>query len=606
MKRVADYLVQYLYELHVKDIFLVTGVGMMFMGDALRKHKGINSVCLHHEQSAAMAAVSYAKLNENLGAVIVTTGCGGTNTITGLLDAWQDNTPCLFVSGQAKRSETIRNSGLALRQFGMQEADIISIVQNMTKYAVMVNKPQSIAYYLEKAIYLAKSGRPGPVWLDIPLDVQSAMVDETKIEHFDEQEEMSAQPHLQQLSQDAIRDMLSYLNHSKRPVVIAGQGIRLGKSIPSFKRFIEKANIPFVVTKLGIDLLPSNHPLYIGRIGNKGDRAGNFAVQNADLVLVLGSRMSVNSTGHEYHTFAREAKILVVDIDSVEHQKKTKRIDKLFNLNVRTFLAALASNDYHIENETEKWVQKCQYWRGKWPVCLPEYANETEGINTYYFIDRLSKKLKPDSVVVCDAGSAFFVVTQTLQLTYDRQRIITTGGQAEMGYMLPAAIGTSIAKGNQEVIGITGDGSLQMNIQELQSIVYRQLPIKLFIWNNNGYLSTKSAQRNFFDDQYIGANSRTGLSFPELKKISNAYGIQYFFCNRNDRLDETIEEVLSYEGPALCEVICPEDQLVVPSVYQTLHDNGTITSKPLEDMFPFLDRQEFKQEMIITPIEDNY
>lgn len=597
MIRVSDFIADYIYNQGVSHVFLVSGGGMMFLSDGIASHPNLRAVCNHHEQAAAMAAVSYAKYNENLGVAYLTTGCGGTNAITGLLDAWQDNVPCLFISGQSKRKETIRNSNLLLRQFGVQEADIIGIVNTITKYSIMINDPNEIKYHLQKAVYLAKTGRPGPVWLDIPLDVQGAFVDESELVDFDpndiykEYAEIPTEKDLSVFSEA--------ISTSSRPIIIAGQGIRLAGAIESFKTFIEKLKIPYVASRLGINLLPSNHPLFIGRIGTKGDRAGNFAVQNADLVIAIGSRLSVSSTGHEYSKFAREARIIVVDIDPIEHKKNTVKIDYFINSDAKKFINRVSTN---IIPQTEEWVTKCNYWKHKWPVCLPEYwKDDSDGINTYVFVDVLSKNLKNDSAVISDAGSTFYVVSQGIMLK-DNQRYITSGGQAEMGYTMPATIGVCFARRKLETIGITGDGSFQMNIQELQTIVHHKLPIKLFIWNNDGYSSIRETQEKFFDKRYLGTDKESGVSFPSIEKIAYAYGIQYFKILNYSTIDIVIKSVLSFNGPVICEVICQKNQKVAPIVSSIKMEDGTMMSLPIEDMYPFLERSEFLENMIVKPI----
>ena len=599
MLRVADFIADYIYKLGVHDVFMVSGGGMMFLSDGIVCHPHLEAVCTHHEQAAAMAAVSYARLNENLGVAYVTTGCGGTNALTGLLGAWQDSTPCLFISGQSKRKETVRNSGLPLRQFGVQEVDIISIVGSLTKYAVMVNDPVEIAYHLDKAVYLAKSGRPGPVWLDIPMDVQGAEIQPNMLKRYSP--EVEVRQNKTTPTAGEIAQVATLLKASRRPVIVAGQGIRLSKSISQFKTFIEAFQIPFVVSRLGIDCLPSAHPLYIGRIGNKGDRAGNFAVQNADLVLAIGSRLSVSSTGHEYHAFAREAKIVVVDIDPIEHQKKTVRIDLFVESDAARFLEKLASVPERLD--THEWVRKCREWKAKWPVCLSHYGQKGP-VNLYHFVNALSRQLKPDAVVVSDAGSSFYVCSQALQLK-EGQRYITSGAQADMGYTLPATIGVSVARNKGVVIGVTGDGSLQMNIQELQTVVHYDLPIKLFVWNNAGYLSIRATQTKFFKGRLIGTDKTSGVAFPNLERIAHAYGIHYVRIADNLETDDRIREVLDYPRAVICEAMCDRNQEIIPSVSSYKKPDGTLVSRPLEDMYPFLDREEFKREMIVPPINED-
>lgn len=597
MIRVADYIANYIHELGVRDVFMVSGGGMMFLSDGLALHPDISVTCTHHEQAAAMAAVGYAKYCEGFGVAYVTTGCGGTNAVTGLLDAWQDNVPCLFISGQCKRKETIRTIGLKLRQVGVQEADIIAVVESITKYAIMVSDPKQIAWHLDKAVFLARSGRPGPVWLDIPMDVQGAMIDETSLVRFaadQEPADYQSEPSYTELQ--AVAELLAT---AKRPIIVAGQGVRLAGAIPALRRFIETYRIPVVASRLGIDMLPSDHPLFIGRIGNKGDRAGNFAVQNADLVLSLGSRLSVSSTGHEYHTFAREARIVVVDIDPIEHRKNTVRIDRFINADVAAFLKriTLASPP-----ETSAWTTTCLRWKTQWPVCLPEYA-DSELVNLYYFTDRLTRMMSDKAVVVSDAGSAFYVVAQAGQFT-GAQRWVTSGGQADMGYTLPAAVGVSVARNGGEVLAVTGDGSFQMNIQELQTIAHNRLPVKLFVWNNDGYLSIRASQSKFFERRFIGTDSSSGLSFPDTRKIAEAYGLPYFKIALSSELESVLAEVLAHSGPVVCEVMCIRDQEIVPSVASYRKEDGSMVSRPIEDMYPFLDREEFRREMIIAPLPE--
>lgn len=596
--RVADYIADFLYRQGINDVFMLTGGGAMFLNDGVAQHPQLKVVCNHHEQACAMGAVGYAKYKNSLGAVYVTTGCGGTNAITGLLDAWQDNVPCIFISGQVKKRETTYNCDIPLRQFGVQEADIVSIVKPLTKYAVMVNDPNEILYHLEKAVHLATSGRPGPVWLDIPLDVQGADIDESTIKKFSSDE--LEKHYKMEPTETELAQFSELLKTAERPIVIAGNGIRLGNSVPEFKKFVEQYNLPVSVSYLGVDLLPSDHPLFVGRLGTKGDRAGNFSVQNSDLVIVLGSRLSIALTGFEYDLFAREAKIVVVDIDPDEHKKKTVNIDLFINADVKTFLGSINTE---MDRDVSDWVQKCREWKQKWPICQPEYENDEEGINMYYFMERLAKKLKDDSVVVSDAGSSYYVVSQALKIKAE-QRYITSGAQADMGFTIPAAIGACIAKNHGDVIGITGDGSFQPNIQELQTIVHYNLPVKLFVWNNEGYLSNRTTQNKFFEGRFIGSDKSSGVSCPSFEKIAYAYGIKYFNVTKIRDLDKTIEEVINYPEAVICEVKCPFMQEIIPNVSAKKLPDGSMISKPIEDMYPFLDRDEFYSNMIVKPIEE--
>ena len=597
--RVADYLADFIRRRGVGDIFLVTGGGMMFLADALALNDRIQSISMHHEQAAAMAAVSYAKYTESLGVCYVSTGCGGTNAVTGLLAAWQDSIPALFVSGQCKTGETISGSGLPLRQFGVQEADILSIVRPLTKYAVTVFRPDLIAHYLEKAVFLARHGRPGPVWVDIPLDVQAACVDADHLPCFDSAE--SCPQTILVVTLDMARTVGDLLAYAKRPIILAGHGIRLAHCVGLFKDFLRTYCIPTVVSKLGVDLLPTSHPMLIGRAGTKGDRPGNFAIQNADVILCLGCRLSVSTTGYAYRDFARGAKLVVVDIDPIEHKKNTVAIDRFIHADVRDFLQNMMR--LKPPPKRQSWLRRCCHWRRKYPVCLSRYADPAGRVNPYHFIDCLSSAMNDHTPVVCDAGSAFYVTTQGLRLG-DGQRCIFTGAQAEMGYTLPAAIGVCYASEGRDVVGITGDGSLQMNIQEFQTIRHNSLPIKIFVWNNDGYLSIRATQRKFFSRRIIGTDSTSGISLPDLSRLAAAYGLPYSRVERQASLPGAVNEALASQGPAICELMCDREHTIAPVVPSIASEDGSIASRPLEDMAPLLSREELHREMIVGPVED--
>lgn len=603
MIRVVDYIARFIHEeLKVSEVFMITGGGAMFLNDGIAKYKKIKTISNHHEQASAMGAVGYAKYTNGFSVVIPTTGCGGTNCITGLLDAWQDNVKVFFISGQDAKNRTVYNSKLKLRQLGVQEADIISIVSSITKYAVMVNDAKEIAYHLEKAKYLSETGRPGPIWIDVPLDIQGALIDENSLDHFSLSEINNDLK--ENATDDELEKFIKDISSSKRPVIIAGNGIRLGNAVKEFQKFIDDYKIPVVATYLGVDLLPTEHKQFIGRTGTKGDRAGNFAMQNSDLLISFGSRFSVASTGFDNNAFAREAKIIAIDIDQNEHKKNTVKIDYVINADIKNFLnqleLKLKDKEFPIQNG---WADTCEKWKIKWPIFNPEYKNDKEGINLYYFMDVLNKNLKYNSVVVSDAGSAYYVTSQSLTIEGD-QRYITSGAQAEMGYTIPASIGVCVARKNDEVIGITGDGSFQMNIQELQTIVQNKFPIKLFVWSNNGYLSIRATQNKFFEGRLIGTDSSSGVSFPEVEKIAYAYGIKFYKITNSNELERIIPQVLMEDEPIICEVMCQPNQILAPIVTSIKNEEGKLISKPLEDMFPFLDRSEFRKNMIIKPIEE--
>lgn len=598
MMRVSDVIVDLIYRLGVDTVFTVTGGGAMFLNDAVAKHPEMKVVCNHHEQACAMAAVGYAKYRNNYASAIVTTGCGSTNAITGLLDAWQDNVPCVFVSGQVKRKETCYNASVSLRQFGVQEANIVAIVKPITKYAVMLNDPQDVFYELEKAAFLAMNGRPGPVWIDVPLDVQGAVVDPEALRHYVPDPEMLVKP---SPSQQDLEVLQAKLVCAERPIIIAGNGIRLGGAAAVFRKFVERTQIPVAFSFLAIDLLPSDHPQYVGRLGIKGDRAGNFAVQNADLVISIGCRLSVALTGFEYDMFAREADLMVVDIDPDEHRKDTVKIDKFIYSDVSEFFASFTM-PLPLERWSN-WGSICRRWRNQWPVCLPSYAKEKGGINKYFFVEKLKNHLHSNSVVVSDAGSAYYVTSQALKIRA-LQRYVTSGAQADMGFTLPAAIGVCVANPDVDVVGITGDGSLQMNIQELQTLVHNQFSLKLIVLNNNGYLSIRTTQRKFFAGREMGTDASSGLSLPATEKIAAAYGIAYHRVSDPGLLDGELEKMMGTRGPVILEVICPENQEIIPTASSKKLPDGRMVSKSLEDMYPFLDREEFLSNMIVKPLDE--
>ena len=601
--KVSDYVVKFLEEHNVKDVFMVTGGGCMHLVNSFGNSKIINYICTHHEQSAAFAAEAYAKFKGDLGVVLVTGGPGGTNTITGLLGAYQDSTPCIFISGQAKRKQTVHNTKiLKLRQFGVQEVNIIPIVESISKYAVMINKPEEIRYHLEKALYMAQTGRQGPVWLDIPLDVQSASINEYDLIRFNSKD--IKKDYKEWPTTLEIDYVIEQLKNAKRPVIIGGHGVRLSRACGELEAFIKKYRIPVVTPIMGIDILATADENNIGKIGTKGTRAGNFAMQNADLILSIGSRLAVSVVGHEYHLFAREAKVIVIDIDIYEHQKKTIKIDKFINADAKIFLKDIMvrANSEKIAQYTT-WLERCNQWKNKYPVCIPQYDDSGEGINYYKFIDVLTNRINNDTTIISDAGSAFYVVSQAAHIKKG-QRYITSGAIATMGFGVPAAIGVCRVSANKPVVTITGDGSFQQNLQELAVIKYHEMPIKVFVTNNNGYLSIRQTQKKFFNNNYVGESSISGLYFPSTEKIANAYEIEYVYINTLEVLDNKLEYILKSDKPMIVEIIIPSNQQIIPTNSAYIKSDGIMISKPLEDMYPFLDRDEFYANMIISPVEE--
>ena len=585
MVKVGDYVAQFLKIKEVKHVFMVTGGGAMFLNDGISKEPSITPIFNHHEQASTMAAVAYSKVNNKVGVVMPTTGCGGTNTITGILDAWQDSNKLLVISGQVNTKEvTSLKPELGLRKLGVQEANITDIVKPITKWSVVIDDPKKIKYYLEKAFYLVSNKRPGPVWLDIPLDVQGSFVDPNSLESFTLPTPNLTSP-----------DILDLLKNSQRPVIIAGYGIHLGEARKEFQEFVEKYKIPVTFTYLSIDLLPNNHPQYIGRLGTKGDRAGNFAVQNADLILSIGSSLSIPVTGFRYDTFAREAKIVVIDVDPLEHKKPTIKVDEFIECDSKLFLKSNMNLNYEC---SPQWLKKCNEWKYKWPV----HNSKIKKLNLYSFTKTLSDYISnTNSTVITDAGSAYYVLCQALLINHNR--FITSGAQAEMGFTLPACIGASFANPNSNIIGVTGDGSFQFNIQELQTIIQYNLPIKIFVLNNDGYMSIKNTQDKFFEGRHFGINSNSNISFPSTKKISKAYGLDYYKFSSLNKLKLGISSVLNNPHPTICEIILPSKEAILPSSSAKINEEGKMISQPLENMFPFLSKKEFNKEMIIKKLK---
>ena len=560
--RVADYVIDQIYKAGCEHIFLVTGGGAMFLNDAIAAHEKIEPVCNHHEQACAMGAVAYAKYKNSLGAVCVTTGCGGTNAITGLLDAWQDSVPVIFVSGNVNRPHM---APAGVRNLGVQEANIIDIVKPITKYATVVEDPEMIDEVMKDAIRIATHGRPGPVWIDIPMDVQG-------VECFS--------------IEDAVK-------RAKRPLILAGNGINCAQAREEFKFFVDQTNIPVVTSYNGVDLISSDDRNYVGRVGVKGTRAGNFAMQNCDLLLVIGCRLPVPVTGYNYKTFAREAEVIVVDIDKDEHSKDTVKIDRLINRDAKNFLDL-----YWFDRSKSDWNYLCEEWKEKWPVCPTE--NPSEKVDLYYFMQCLNTLKRDDDVLISDAGSAFYVCSQATTIK-NQQRYITSSSQAEMGFTIPACIGAAFAK-EGDVIGVTGDGSFMMNLQELQTIKHYNLPIKLFVWNNDGYLSIRTTQKKFFEGREIGTDAESGVSIPSIRDVVKSFGIEHIYADAKG-LEHAVQTTLDCSGPIVCEVLCERWQEVVPTMQGRKNVDGTISAPPLEDMYPFLSREEFYDNMIIKPLD---
>lgn len=599
MIRLSDYVIDFIAKQNVKHVFMVAGGGGMFLIDSLGRSPNMKYVINHHEQAAAMSAEGYQRVTGNLGVALVTTGPAATNAITGLLCSWNDSIPVLILSGQANSNFLIGATGL--RQRGTHEVDIVKLVESVTKYAITVTDPKTIKYHLEKAIFLAHHGRPGPVWLDIPINIQSALIEPNELTAFYAEQEGLVTEII--FDEDKITQIAELLKKSQRPIIIAGQGIRLGQAQVEFINFIEKYKIPVVTTKNGFDLFDDNYDLLAGRVGTNGQRAGNFAVQNSDLVLTLGARLPFTTVGYQTELFARGAKKIIIDIDPAQLQYSSIEADIKLLADGKKFLIALDSTLAGSKLNTEEWITKCHHWRQKYPTVLPEYGNQTDYVNPYYFFKKLSNVLDENDIVVTDQGAAFYAPTVSFELKKG-QRVFTNGGFSPMGYGLPAAIGACFGNDEKRVICVHGDGGLELNIQELQTLVHYKLPIKLFVFNNQGYLSIKHTQNAYFDGFYVGCDASSGLSVPDYKKIATAYGLPSVQIKNHENLEEEINQAINIEGPVIIEIMMDPQQLFMPRVSSERKPDGRMVSKPLEDMWPFLDREEFKQEMIIDPVQE--
>lgn len=594
MIRVADYIMQRLVEEQVKNVFYVPGGQAVYLTDALRRNKDITPIAMHHEQSASMAALSSALYTGHIGACVVTTGCAGTNTMTGVLHAWQDSIPCVFVSGQQSYHLTIKGEGLPLRQLGVQEADIETIMKPITKFAITVESEDKIAYYMDKAIYMAKEGRPGPTWVDVPLNVQNAMIDETQLERF-----VPEKKELVVLDED-ITYIKKAIESAKRPIVLAGHGVRSAGAISKLEQLVSTIKIPVTFTRYSSDMIEYNHPYHMGVVSGLAgaSRYANFAVQNADLVISIGCRLSVDTVGSEYDKFAREAKIIVIDIDEVEHSKKGVKIDKFIHADAKDVLDKL--NGLSITTVSDEWMNTCRHWKEIFEYDKP--FNE-ELIDLKIAMTKISEILPDNSIVVSDAGLTGASASAATHVN-STQRVIHSFSQGEMGYSLPGALGVS-AETDNYVIAYTGDGSFMMNLQEIQTLVRNDYNLKVVIMNNNGYCGVRHGQKAHFRGKSIGTDPSNGVDFPDYGKVAAAFGVRYVKINGVEDFDDKIKELFADKKPLICEIMTDPEQF-------DLH-NGLVTYgkrkfgfRPIEDQSPFIDRELFFKEMIVEPHETSY
>ncbi len=597
--KIAEWMAQYLVDQGICHNFTVPGGGAMHMNVAFGHQPGLENVFVQHEQAAAIAAEGYWRATNRLPLVCCTTGPGGTNTLTGVLGAWLDSIPMLIISGQVRYATTARAAGIPVRAMGDQEYDITPLAAHMTKYAEMIIDPRTVKYHLDKALYLAQHGRPGPVWLDVPLDVQGGYIDPAEFVEFDPKECQSENPPV--VSREVLDQVIEKIRQAKRPVFNAGNGIRIAGAEEEFLRAVRLLNMPVVTGWDSIDVIADEDPLYTGRAGIMGDRPGNWAVQNSDLLLSVGSRLGVRQVGYCKENWARESFVIMVDIDQAELMKPSIHVELPVQADAKEFLAAL---NERLEQDpvapNEEWNQTCRDWKKNYPVVQPKHYQEGEYANVYCFIKELSRRLPQGQITVTGNGSACVVGSHAYEIK-EGQRFIINSGAASMGYDLPASVGACFATGKQEIICLSGDGSIQMNLQELQTIVFHKLPIKIFVINNQGYHSMRQTQGNLFPEfTTVGVGPEShDLSFPSMEKIAWAYGIPYKAVHKNSQMGQAMDEMLALPGYALCEIFVDTDQKFEPKSATKRLPDGTLVSPPLEDLAPFLPREELEKIMMI-------
>ena len=600
MMKLSDYVIRFIADLGVRHVFMLPGGGAMHLNDSLGSCPDVEAVCNLHEQASAIAAEAYARVAGTIGVALVTTGPGGTNALTGVAGAWLESTPCLIISGQVKRSDM--KGDLGIRQLGLQELDIVSVVKTITKYAVTVTDPSSIRYHLEQALYLARSGRPGPVWIDIPLDVQAVQIDPATLPRF--VPPPSAQPGDDQVLCSRASETIGMLNDSQRPVLLAGNGIHVAGAEDDFLHLVDLLGIPVLTTWAGTDLLWDDHPLFFGKPGLLAPRGANFILQNSDCLLSIGARLDFAITGFDQSQFARRARKIVVDVDDAETRKFKIKIDMPVCADARSFIRMILERRESVKAlDRSDWLSRCREWKTKYPVVLPEYREQSNYVNSYVFALVLSEELTDDELIV-PGSSGGGVDTFWISFKAKRhQRLFSTGALGAMGFGIPAGIGGCLASGRKRTICVDGDGGFQLNIQDLETVARLKLPIKFFVLNNQGYASIRASQMNHFG-RLSGADSTSGLTLPDIVKVASAYGIASMRISNQRDLRREIRQVLDSPGPVVCDVMVAPDQPIAPRVSSAMRKDGTMVSRPLEDLWPFLERQEFLSNMIIPPLDD--
>ncbi len=605
--KLSDYVVRFIAEQGVKHVFLVTGGGAMHLNNSLAVEDRLVPICNSHEQASAMCAEAYAKATNHLGVCMVTTGPGGTNAVTGVAGAWLDSTPMLIVSGQVKRPDRMFDKDghpLGMRQLGVQEIDIVSIVKPITKYAVTVLEPSEVRYHLEKAVHLATSGRPGPVWIDIPLDVQASPIeDPASLRSFNPSAEVVSceQTNLQ----EEVRKLIEKLNQAQRPLLFAGNGIRLAHAEREFEELRRLLPIPTVATWCAADLVPSSDPTYVGRPGSVAARGANFALQNSDFLLAVGVRLDFAITGYAPQNLAREAFKTAIDIDPAELEKLHPYLQQPICADARAFFRELLRQKDSIRlGDLTAWNARCADWKTRYPVVTDEHRRLDSKVSIFNLAEVIGSEAEPDDLLVSGSSGSGIEIFLLACPTRNGQRIYHTAGLGAMGYGLPMSLGVCIAKGNKRTILVDGDGGFQFNIQELETASRLNLPVKFFLLNNDGYASIRASQTGYFGRPNIGCDRDTGLTVPDMSKVAAAYGIPCVVIEDQKNLRNDVKMVLAMSGPVVADVRVIPDEMRAPRLQSYQKPDGSFVSKPLEDLFPFLPREEFLANMIVQPLPE--
>lgn len=591
MIKVSDFIIKFLEKQGVKHMFMLPGGMAMHIDDSIGYANAIKPIFMLHEQACTFAAESYARVTNNLGVVCTTCGPAATNTLTGVACSWIESTPLLVLTGQVKRADLAQDPNL--RQLGVQEVNIVDMAKPITKYAKLITEPESIQYELEKAVYLCKEGRPGPVLLDIPVDVQACRVNEMSMKHF-----MPEEKNKYSISDNIIEAVVAQLENAKRPVFYVGAGVNVANAGDDFRKLAEKLNIPVLVHWNGMNLLENDHPLFMGHPGAVGQRAANFVLQNADLLITIGTRLALLQTGFNFAGYAKNAYHVMVDIDKAELDKPTLHPNLKIQGDAGDFIKKLMETEVHV-GDFSNWIAKGKEWNEKYPSLNTEWLHNSKYVNSFYFVDELSKQMKAEDVYCGGrAGTCVDAIIQAFKVKKN-QSVFVTKGLSSMGNGLPAAIGAAYAT-DKKIVLVNGDGGFAMNIQELEVIRRDNLPIKMFILDNQGYSTVRNTQINVFDGHFVGCNAQSGLTIGNIKGVAEAYGIKTFDLQRMDDMKQTISEVLNFDGPALCMVWVDPAQPIVPRQANYKTPEGQMASRPLEDMRPLLEREELENIMAVS------